>query len=170
MKAKGFKVYALSSPGPLQAMFGEQEDVPVFAVEMPRFITPWRDLWGVGRLCCVMASIRPHIVHAHTPKGGLLGMIGAWMMRVPVRIYHIHGLPLVTAKGLKRTLLRWSEKLARLLAHQVLCVSRSVREVAISERLCSPTKVKVLHNGSINGWTPEGYSIMPVSMTIRKSS
>ena len=45
----------------------------------------------------------PEIVHAHTPKGGLLGITAAWLAHVPVRIYHIHGLPLMTATGYKPT-------------------------------------------------------------------
>jgi glycosyltransferase involved in cell wall biosynthesis len=63
----------------------------------------------------------------------------------------MHGLPLMTASGLKRLLLRCSESVACLLAHQVLCVSQSVREVAISDRLCPARKIGVLLAGSING-------------------
>ncbi|HYW06546.1 MAG TPA: glycosyltransferase family 4 protein, partial [Longimicrobium sp.] len=95
--------------------------------------------------------IRPHIVHSHTPKGGLLGMMAAWMNRVPVRIYHIRGLPLMTATGRRRTLLRWTERVACSLAHQVLCVSHSVRDVAVAEGLCPPDKIRVLLGGSGNG-------------------
>jgi glycosyltransferase involved in cell wall biosynthesis len=68
-----------------------------------------------------------------------------------VRVYHIHGLPLMTATGLKRRLLQATERVACALAHQVLCVSQSVRDVAIAERLCPPSKIKVLLHGSVNG-------------------
>jgi len=37
------------------------------------------------------------------------------------------------------------------LAHQVICVSGSVREVIIAEGLCPPEKIKVLGHGSIDG-------------------
>src|SRR5208283_5060772 len=94
---------------------------------------------------------RPRIVHAHTPKGGLLGIIAAFLAGVPVRIYHIHGLPFVTAGGAKRSLLRWTEWISCSLANQVFCVSPSVRKVAIAEGLCKAEKVKVLLKGSING-------------------
>jgi len=78
-------------------------------------------------------------------------MIGAWLCRVPVRIYHMHGLPMDTATGLKRRLLRWSETLSCRLAHQVYCVSPSLRTVAIAEGLTTPEKVHVLLHGSIGG-------------------
>jgi glycosyltransferase involved in cell wall biosynthesis len=62
-----------------------------------------------------------------------------------------NGKALMTATGLKRHLLKWGERVACALAHQVLCVSHSVREVAIAERLCPPDKIKVLRGGSVNG-------------------
>lgn len=151
MKARGFEVHALSSPGPLLDAFGAREGVPTHAVEMPRSISPGHDLGAVRRLAATLRSIRPHVVHSHTPKGGLLGTMAAWMTRVPVRIYHIRGLPLMTATGRRRALLRWTERVACSLAHQVLCVSHSVRDVAIAEGLCPPEKIRVLLGGSGNG-------------------
>ncbi len=151
MKAQGLEVHAVSSPGELLDRFAALERVPVHALAMPRRITPLRDLAAVVRLARLLRRLRPTIVHAHTPKAGLLGMIGAWLTRVPVRIYHLHGLPLTTAAGLKRFLLRWSEKVSCRLAHQVLCVSHSLREEALAEGLCRPERIKVLLAGSING-------------------
>jgi glycosyltransferase involved in cell wall biosynthesis len=151
LKAKGLDVQAISSPGELLTRFAAHEEIAVHAVEMPRRITPLRDLVAVTRLWRRLRRIRPQIVHAHTPKGGLLGMIAAWLARVPVRIYHLHGLPLTTATGVKRHLLRWSDKVSCRLAHQVLCVSHSLQEEAMAARLCPPHKIKVLLAGSING-------------------
>jgi glycosyltransferase involved in cell wall biosynthesis len=69
-------------------------------------------------------------------------MIAAALCRVPVRIYHLHGLRLMTATGLKRRILRWTDHTACWLAHQVICVSESVRGVAIAEGLCSAEKIE----------------------------
>jgi glycosyltransferase involved in cell wall biosynthesis len=151
MKAQGFQVVCISSPGELLNKFAEQEQVSVYAIEMSRRITPLRDLFAIFQLWQRLQLIRPIIVHAHTPKGGLLGLIAAWLAGVPVRIFHIHGLPSMTATGNRRILLQWSERVACLLAHQVFCVSPSVREVAIRESLCPASKVKVLLKGGISG-------------------
>ena len=150
-KSKGFEVHALSSPGEPLEEFGRDMQIYVHATPMPRRITPLVDLAAVWRIVRVIRQVRPTLVDAHTPKGGLLAMMAASLCRVPVRIYHQHGLPLVTAKGLKRLILRWTERTACRLAHQVICVSESVREVAISEGLCPPGKIKVLGRGSIDG-------------------
>jgi glycosyltransferase involved in cell wall biosynthesis len=118
---------------------------------MARRITPLRDLISIWRLYRVLRRFRPDIVHAQTPKGGLLGTIAAWLAATPVRIYHIRGLPYMGAVGVRRFLLRNTERVACTLSHAVLCVSRSVREVAVAEPLCAPDKITVLLGGSGNG-------------------
>jgi glycosyltransferase involved in cell wall biosynthesis len=151
MKEHGFDVAVVSSPGEPLDEFGAEQGVETVAVEMPRKITPLRDLRALVRLGHALRRIRPTIVHAHTPKGGLLGMLGALIARAPVRLYHMRGLPMQTAVGHRRYLLRWSERIACLAAHEVLCVSHSLREIAIEERICPPHKIKVLAEGSGNG-------------------
>ncbi|MPZ17008.1 MAG: glycosyltransferase [Luteitalea sp.] len=147
MKAQGFDIAAISSPGPELDQFGEQEEVPVHAVSMPRQIAPLSDLRAVARITSWLRRYRADIVHAHTPKGGLLGLISAVLTRVPVRFYHMRGLPFVTAAGWQRQLLKWTERTSCLLAHRVFCVSRSLREVAIAEGICAASKIVVLHHG-----------------------
>ena len=118
---------------------------------MPRRITPLRDLIAVIQLWRLLLRLRPQIVHAHTPKGGLLGMMAAWAAGVPVRVYNVLGMPLATATGKRRFLLRWSERVSCLLAHRVLCISRSLREAVMAEGLCPDGKIEVLREGSSFG-------------------
>ncbi len=151
MKERGFEVHMICSPGEALQRFGEQEQVAVHAVPMSRRIAPFKDLAALVRLCRRLSQLCPQIVHAHTPKGGLLGILAARLTGVPIRIYHIRGLPFMTAKGFRRLILRLSERTACLLASRVLCVSHSIREIAVAERLCPPEKIKVLLHGSGNG-------------------
>jgi glycosyltransferase involved in cell wall biosynthesis len=127
------------------------DQAEVHSVEMERRITPIRDLIALLQLVTLLRRIRPHIVHAHTPKGGLLGMLAAWLTRTPVRVYHIRGLPFMTAGGLRRSLLKWTERVSCALSHQVLSVSHSIRRVAVEERLCGEETIEVLLGGSGNG-------------------
>jgi len=150
-KSKGFEVHALSSPGRALDEFARDMQIDVHPTLMPRHIAPLADLGAVWRIVRVIRHVRPTIVDGHTPKGGLLAMIAATFCRVPVRIYHQHGLPLMTATGLKRRILRGTERTACRLAHQVICVSTSLREVLIAEGLCPPEKIKVLERGHIAG-------------------
>ncbi len=151
MKEKGLDVAAISSPGPFQEEFSRLEGVPVYAVNMPRRITPVQDMRAVKQLAARFADLRPDIVHSHTPKGGLLGMLAAKRARVPARVYHMRGLPFQSAEGPKRRLLQATERVSCRLADLVICVSHSVRGVAVESGLCPPDKIKVLLGGSGNG-------------------
>lgn len=156
MRARGIEPHGVASPGDFLDRFAARDRVPVTAVSMPRRITPMQDLVAVARLWRVIRRLRPDIVQAGTPKGGLLGMIAASLAGVPVRIYHIRGLPVTTATGSRRHLYRWSERISCGLAHHVLCVSHSVRELAIEQGLCPAEKIETLRSGSGNGVDAEG--------------
>jgi glycosyltransferase involved in cell wall biosynthesis len=151
MRERGLEIHAITSPGEYLERFAAREGIPVHAVEMPRRITPHRDVIAVARIYRHLRRIRPHIVNAGTPKGGLLGMLSAWLARVPVRIYHMRGLPMETATGSRRWLLKLSEKVSCTLAQRVICVSHAMRETAIREGLCRPDKIMVPAAGSGNG-------------------
>jgi glycosyltransferase involved in cell wall biosynthesis len=149
--ARGVEVLAVSSHGEALDRFGREEGIPCFGVPMERGISPVRDLASLGRLTALLRRLRPTIVDAHTPKAGLLGMLAARLARVPVRIYHLHGLRFETARGPRRELLRAMERVASGLATRVLAVSSSVAKAILAEHLVGSEKLAVLGRGSING-------------------
>ncbi len=147
----GFETVAISSPGEKLDEFGAWTGVPVHAVEMKRQISPLSDLPALWRLWRLVRRYRPAIVHAHTPKAGLLGMMAAWLAQVKIRVYTIHGLPLMTRTGWRFHVLRLAETLACRLATSVNCVSDSVRRVVIDLGICPQSKVRTLGHGSCSG-------------------
>jgi glycosyltransferase involved in cell wall biosynthesis len=151
MKRQGFEVHVVSSPGIRLDRFCSREHIPGHPVEMTRCITPLPDMAALFRIWRIFRRIRPTIVHAHTPKAGLLGMLAAMAARVPVRMFEIHGLPYLTASGLRRRLLKWATGVACRVSHRVLCVSFSIRDLAVSTRLCPDRKITVPARGSVNG-------------------
>lgn len=156
MVRHGFRVEAISSPGEYLERFAARERIPVHAIAMTRRITPWRDLVALARLWHKLRRLKPVIVHAHTPKAGLLGILAACLARTPVRIYHVHGCPFTAAHGLRRRLLQWMERIACRCASEVWAVSDSLRAMLISERLCPQGKIRVLAKGTINGIDADG--------------
>jgi glycosyltransferase involved in cell wall biosynthesis len=151
LRARGFDVHAVASPGERLAAFARDEEVPCHGVPMERRITPARDVVALARLWRLFRRLRPDVVDAHTPKAGLLAMLAARLAGTPVRVYHVHGLRYATARGAARVLLAGTERLSAALATHVLCVSRSVAEVAVRDGVVPREKVKVLLGGSING-------------------
>lgn len=164
MQSNGFTVCVMSSPGVQLDEFAAKERVESLPVEMARRITPFRDLVAVARMVRTMRRLRPDIVHASTPKGGLLGTIAARIARVPVVIYHLRGLPFTGAKGWQRWLLQKTEMIACAFSHRVLCVSPSVRDELVASRIARASKTVVLAAGSSNGvdaekrFNPSNYS------------
>ena len=60
----------------------------------------------------------------------------------------MRGLPLMTAHGLMRSLLKLTEQISCAQATRVLCQSHSLREIALLERLCAPEHIEVVLQGS----------------------
>ncbi len=151
LRQHGMDITIISSPGAQLSAFAEQEGIHWQAVPLQRAISPGRDLAAVRCLAKHLSRIRPHIVHAHTPKAGLVGMLAATWCQVPVRIYHLHGLRFETSQGTRRGILHFAERTTCRLAHRVLCVSNSLRERGLEENLFGSDKCRVLAHGSING-------------------
>jgi glycosyltransferase involved in cell wall biosynthesis len=156
MKGRGFEVQAVSSPSRLLDETSSREDIRIHAVEMAREITPMADLNSILKLYSLFRKIKPSIVHAHTPKGGLLGVIAARLARVPIVIYGMRGLPFVTQTGWKRKILILTEKIACRLADKVITVSLATKEKAVREGFCRSAKILVPGNGSSNGVDADG--------------
>jgi glycosyltransferase involved in cell wall biosynthesis len=56
-----------------------------------RRLDPSGDVRAVSMLRREMREFRPHIVHTHTAKAGLLGRTAAMLARVPTRVHTFHG-------------------------------------------------------------------------------
>ncbi len=151
LRDHGYEVHAVTAPGPELEAFAAAEGIPAHGIPMTRQITPLRDLVALARLTVLLARLRPAIVHASTPKGGLLGMVAARLTRRPVRIFHLHGMPHQTRTGLRRALLMGTTRIACTLADEVICVGPSLRDEAVREGICDREKAVVLVNGSANG-------------------
>jgi glycosyltransferase involved in cell wall biosynthesis len=151
MKQRGWEIAVVTAPGPELTRFGETEHVEVWPLDLRRAISPLADLKVLTQLVPWLRARQPDVVHAHTPKAGLIGMLAAAAARVPTRIYHLRGLPLMTATGARRALLTATERAACAAATHVLCVSHSLRRTALDLRLTHPGKIEVLLQGSGNG-------------------
>lgn len=64
---------------------------PVIVPALGREISPVADIRTLIRLMTLMRSYRPHIVHTHLAKAGLLGRIAARIAGVPVTVHTFHG-------------------------------------------------------------------------------
>lgn len=77
----------------------EREGVRCIDIPMHREISLLNDVKSLWKLIRLFKREKPYIVHANTPKGSLLAMVAAWIVRVPHRIYTVTGLRFETATG-----------------------------------------------------------------------
>ena len=148
LRAKGWEIAVVSSPGRLLDDFASRHDVHAQAVTMNRAVTPTEDAGAVARVTDFLFDFAPDIVHSHTPKGGLVGMLAARAALVAVRVYQMRGLLLTTARGLRKALYASAERTSCTLAHAVVCQSPSLREYAVQRRIVSARKALVFCGGS----------------------
>ncbi|HYH15817.1 MAG TPA: glycosyltransferase family 4 protein [Flavisolibacter sp.] len=146
-----YNVLAVSSPEKELEQVAAAEGVRTKSVRMTRSITPLEDLKALWSLYKLFKKEKPLIVHTHTPKAGLLGMLASRLAGVPIRIHTVAGLPLMETKGGKRKLLELVEKLTYMCAHRVYPNSKNLARFIIQSRFCKESKLKVLGNGSSNG-------------------
>ncbi|MFZ9980845.1 MAG: glycosyltransferase family 4 protein [Cyclobacteriaceae bacterium] len=153
MEANGIEVLSVSSDGPEV----KQLKVPHRVVPMARAITPVQDLISLIRLILIMRKFRPDIVHTHTPKAGLLGMLSACICRVKVRVHTIAGLPWLQMGGLVRHVLKAAEALTIYCSTDTHVNSLRLMEILRSElpgiagRRFACGRLKVPGHGSSNG-------------------
>lgn len=151
MAAHGFDVLMISAEGKELLEVIEMEQCRHSIVPMTRKITPWQDLKCLWQLIKIFRKEKPDIVHTHTPKAGLLGMLAARVCGVKCRIHTVAGLPLMVEKGNKYKLLKFIEKVTYASANQVWPNSVSLKQFITDQRLCNRDKLKIIGSGSTNG-------------------
>lgn len=158
LTAHGFEVHTITSPGIEQMPGNDALNSVRHEVAMTRAISPIADLIALFKLWRLLRDHRPTIVQTRTPKAGLLGMIAARLAGVPVRVYTVDGLPILTQKFFGRMILAATDWIACTLATEVLCVSRSVRRFMIENKFCATEKARVLGDGCLSGVNVEKFN------------
>ena len=152
LASRGWDVHVIASPGPvLDRHIASQDGVTYHPLTMEREPRPLADLRALVQWLLLLRRLRPDVISAGTPKAGMLGMLAAAALRVPVRIYHQRGLRLETEVGVQRRLLWLAERLTIRCSTRVLAVSHSLGRVLVEEGLAPASKVTVLGAGSSGG-------------------
>jgi len=161
LKAAGFRVVLISSPGELLDRLATAEGVDALPISIRRGMAPLSDVISLIRLCRVLHRLQPDVTEFSTPKAGLLGNLAAKLCRVPSRIYILRGLRLETLTGFKRLVMLAAERMASACAQQVVCNSRSLRSRALALQVAPSRKLHLIGSGSSHGVDTEQFSPGP---------
>ena len=94
-----------------------------------------------------------------TPNASLFASIGAWMAKVPVRLYCQWGIRYVGASGIMRKVLKALEHLTCRLSTDICAASQKNLDYAVSEGLYKAEKAKIIGNGGSIGVDLSKYDI-----------
>jgi len=150
-KKKGNKLHVICSPSVHLAAYADEMQFSYAEVEITRAIEPLKDLNAFITICKYIKKNNIDVMVGHTPKGALLAMLAAWVMRVPRRLYFRHGLVYETMHGFYKKLMINLERLTAFCATQVVCVSPSIYKRSLEDRLNSENKQLILGKGTCGG-------------------
>jgi glycosyltransferase involved in cell wall biosynthesis len=151
MRENGIEVVAVCAQGPEIENIVFSEGVKLELIPLTRTISPLRDLYALYLMIKLILLEKPDIIHTHTPKAGLIGMLAGYICRVPKRMHTVAGMPLMSHTGTTRFLLLTVEWLTYQCAHLILPNSIALRDYIFDHIYVNPKKVLVIGNGSSNG-------------------
>lgn len=153
MQDNGVKVTVIM---PMDKVFNpkfieQNPGVNVVNITIKREISILNDIDSLCKLIKQFYKLDPDIIHLHTPKASLLGVIaGRVLFKKPI-IYQMHGLISIEGNKVKKNIVHYMEKMTCRLATKILAVSSSIMNFAIEHNYCPSKKIKVIGHGSING-------------------
>lgn len=154
----GYNTYLLTEHDERSKDYCEKEGCKMLNINIARNISIKQDIKTLYALIRLFRKEKPDIVNVGTPKMGLLGMLAAKWCRVPNRIYTCRGFRYEHEHGILRKLLMTCEWVAGACANTIICISPSVKELGIKDKLFRKNKCVVINKGSSNGIDPKQFS------------
>ncbi len=134
-------------PGPLRAAVERSGASYVALRWVRRPLHPWHDLRGLLELVALCRRIRPRLVHVNSSKAGVLGRLAAWLTRVPVRVFTVHGWAFKATSGVAATVYLAADRAMRPLTTQTICVSETELTAGLRAQTCTREHTTVIRNG-----------------------
>lgn len=151
LREQGYDVIVISSSGNNFNNLLKEEGVRGKRISMSRGVSPIKDLISLFKIIVFFLQEKPDIVNSGTPKAGLLGMLAAWLTRVPYRVFTARGLVFDRYSGFKKSLLKLTEKITCYCADNIICISPSIEKKLIKHKIADSKKTIVFGKGSSNG-------------------
>jgi glycosyltransferase involved in cell wall biosynthesis len=117
---------------------------------LTRKINLIKDVLAIKEVVRIIRNVRPEIIHTHTPKAGLIGMVAGWICRVPIRMHTVAGLPLMEKTGVWQKVLIFIEKIIYWFATSVHPNSNGLKEF-IFQNISKNNKISIIGKGTSNG-------------------
>jgi len=115
---------------------------------MRRALNPVKDIAVFFQLLRMFLRERPHIVHTHSSKAGILGRLAARLAGVKVVIHTIHGLPFHPYQNAAlNSLYVFLEKICTRISDKIIVVADAMRDQCLARGIGSPGKYVRIFSG-----------------------
>ena len=119
-----------------------------FVPALVRPVRPLADLRALGDLTRRLRALRPHIVHTHSSKAGILGRWAARRAGVPVIVHTIHGFGFHPGQNaLTHRAFVAAEAAAARITTRFIAVSKANLDEGVRRGLFRPEKATVIRSG-----------------------
>jgi glycosyltransferase involved in cell wall biosynthesis len=128
---------------------GRGGEVPLaYVPALRRSIHPWQDAASYLALQKILKDFRPGVVHTHSAKGGFLGRLAAWSLKVPAIVHTVHGAPFHPFQNVvPRALFRWCEWYAAHRCHAIISVADAMTDLMVEAGVAPREKFTTIHSG-----------------------
>ena len=157
--SKFYDVTAISSVDKSLKEYYNKHGIRFVGVNMKRKPSPLYDIFSLIKLIYKLYKLKPHIIHTHTPKAGLLGMMASRFLGVKIRLHTVAGIPWIEKKGLIRFIYKTIESITYKSATHVYSNSFALQKFILNENLLDKNKISVIYNGSSNGINTDWFKI-----------
>ncbi|MDY0170646.1 MAG: glycosyltransferase [Thermoguttaceae bacterium] len=113
-----------------------------------REVNPWRDALAYRQLKVALRDFRPHVVHTHSAKGGILGRAAGWSLGVPAVVHTIHGAPFHPYQTwAARAAIRACERWAARRCHAMISVADAMTDLMVEGNVAPREKFTTILSG-----------------------
>ncbi|OVE77247.1 hypothetical protein BVX98_03155 [bacterium F11] len=119
-----------------------------FFPNLVRSISPLRDILVLFQLISALKKEKPHILHTHSSKAGILGRLAGWLAGVPILIHTFHGFGFnEQQKPWTKAFFIFLEKWIAKKTHCLIFVSEANMALATKIKLGNPSKYQLIRSG-----------------------
>jgi glycosyltransferase involved in cell wall biosynthesis len=150
-REKGHDMHLMCPDSEFLEQYSKEMGFSYSTIEITRTYTLLKDIRALIAIWSYIRKNNIDIVAGHTPKGALLAMIAGWLNKTPRRIYFRHGLVYETRKGPGRRILIMAERVSAFFSTHIICVSPSLCQVSLKDKLNPDWKQSILGKGTCGG-------------------
>jgi len=140
----GVEINLISGPttgpeGSLECELAGTPEILTVVPELVRPIHPLKDFLALQKLTRILREQKPHIVHTHSGKAGILGRLAARRAGVPVIIHHIHGPSFGTFQnGFNNFIFTTAERHAAKVTTHFICSAQAMTRIYLAAGIGKP--------------------------------